>query len=64
MDLQPLFGYGIAAFLISISLLIGLLKYPIQFDDLIAKLRLSILITGVVFIIFSLLNLPFLKHGI
>ncbi|MBP7400842.1 MAG: low temperature requirement protein A [Chitinophagales bacterium] len=58
VDLQPLFGYGIAAFLISISLLIGLLKYPIQFDDLIAKLRLSILITGVVFIIFSLLNLP------
>ncbi|HET8964035.1 MAG TPA: low temperature requirement protein A [Chitinophagales bacterium] len=59
VDLQPLFGYGIAAFLICVSLLTGLLKYPNTFDDLISQLRFSILITGIVFIIFSLLNFPF-----
>lgn len=56
VDLQPLFGYGIAAFLICISLLTGLLKYPKTFDDLISQLRFSIFITGIVFIIFSLLH--------
>ena len=55
-SLQYLFCYGIAAFLICVSLIIGLLEFPKVFDDIIIPMRISIFVTGIVFIVFSLLN--------
>jgi low temperature requirement protein LtrA len=52
-SVQSLFGYSIAAFLLCISLLIGLLEYPEVFGDIIKPMRLSILITAVVFMVLT-----------
>jgi low temperature requirement protein LtrA len=62
-SLQDLFGYGIAAFLTCIGLLIGLLDYPKVFDEIIKPMRLSIFITGAVFVVFTLLDFELSQTG-
>lgn len=62
-SLQDLFGYGIAAFLICIGLLIGLLDYPKIFDEIIKPMRLSIYITSAVFVVFTLLDFELSETG-
>jgi low temperature requirement protein LtrA len=49
--LQHLFSYGISVFLISISLMIGLLEFPPEFDEIITRMRLSIFSTGLLFLL-------------
>ena len=55
--LQQLFNYGIAVFLICISLMIGLLEFPEEFIEIILPMRLSILVTAFLFILLGFSNL-------
>ena len=55
--LQHLFGYGIAVFLACISLMIGLLEFPAEFDDIIKRMRRSIFLSAVLFLALSLMQL-------
>jgi len=55
-DLQQLLGISVAAFLCCIFLMMGLLVYPGVFDTLKRPMRLSLLLTAVVFLILSFIN--------
>jgi low temperature requirement protein LtrA len=61
--LQHLFGYGIAAFLACISLMIGLLGFPAEFDTIIRRMRLSIFITAILFLALSVMKLRLSSTG-
>lgn len=54
-----LFGYSIAAFLICINLITGLLDFPETIMKVINHLRRSIVVTAAIFILYSLLPFPF-----
>lgn len=58
-NMQHLFGYGIAIFLICISLMIGLLEFPSEFDEIIKPMRLSIFLAGMIFMLLSFAKLSF-----
>ena len=60
-SIQSLFNYSIAAFLLCVSLLISLLRYPAIFSSIIKNMRLSIALTGFVFIALNNFSLYFSK---
>ncbi|MEJ6980076.1 low temperature requirement protein A [Pedobacter sp. P351] len=60
---QHLFAYGITVFLICISLMIGLLEFPQEFNEIIKRMQLSIFITGIVFLPLSFINLQLSSTG-
>ncbi|MCB0573295.1 MAG: low temperature requirement protein A [Saprospiraceae bacterium] len=62
-SLQDLFCYGIAIFLICVSLLTGLLEYPEVFDKIKNPMRFSIFFTGVVFAVFPLFDFDLSQPG-
>ncbi|HTG66218.1 MAG TPA: low temperature requirement protein A [Flavobacterium sp.] len=53
---QRLFGFGVAAFLFCIYLIMDLLVYPDVFKTLKYSMRLSLLFTAALFLILSLIN--------
>ena len=59
MQLQRVFGYALGTFLISISLMMGLLKIPVLFISLHRPIQISLWMTSAVFLIPTILNLPF-----
>jgi len=54
--LQKVFGYAIAGFLFGISLMMGLLEVPGKFRTIILPVRISLLVTGLIFLITTLIN--------
>jgi low temperature requirement protein LtrA len=61
--LQHLFGYGITVFLICISLMIKLLKFPSEFTNILRPMRLSIFLTGLVFLLLGLVKIKLSSMG-
>jgi low temperature requirement protein LtrA len=55
--LQELFGYAIASFLFCIVLIMELLVYPAVFDTIKRPMKLSLLLTAMAFLIFTLLEI-------
>lgn len=60
---QHLFGYGITIFLTFVSLMIGLLEFPSEFNEIIKPMRISIFITGLVFLLLSFIKLQLTAVG-
>ena len=56
-SLFAVFGYALAAFLICISLMMGLLEYPEIVQHIIKPVRISLLVTALVFVAVSLLRI-------
>ena len=54
--LQKVFGYAIAAFLIGISLMMGLLEVPGKFRMIIPPVRVSLSVTALIFVIITAIN--------
>jgi len=54
--LQKVFGYAIAAFLIGISLMMGLLEVPGKFRMIIPPVRISLSVTALIFVIITAIN--------
>ena len=54
--LQKVFGYAIAAFLIGISLMMGLLEVPGKFRMIIPPVRISLSVTALIFLMTTLIN--------
>ena len=56
-NLQQILGFGIAAFLLCIFLIMKLLEYPDVFDTLKKPMRFSLLVTSILFFLLSLIQL-------
>jgi len=54
--IQQVFGYAVATFLVGNSLIMGLVVYPQQVQVIIPPVRVSLAITGVVFVAIALVN--------
>ena len=56
-SLQKIFGYAIAGFLVGISLMMALLEVPGKFQTLIRRVRISLSVTALIFLITTLISI-------
>lgn len=63
MPLQRLFGYGIAAFLICINWLSGLLEFPAEFKSILQPMRISLLVTAGLYIALAIFEFELSPTG-
>jgi len=57
IPVQNVLGYSITIFLFSISLMMGLLRFPENYESLRRPIRISVFFTGIVFLLLTLIDL-------